>query len=108
MVDVNWITRTFPDNVAWDYAFYVVSDDGAHEGAGATSILDDAAGSLHVSFALPFVEDGISSANSVDFTHALGYSYTDDPNFMYCTEDIGRCECSRLEIRHDINISCDY
>ena len=24
----------------------------------------------------------------MDFTHALGYSYSDDPNLMYCAEDM--------------------
>ena len=26
VVDVNWTTRTFPDNIPWDYAYYVVPD----------------------------------------------------------------------------------
>ena len=26
VVDVNWTTRTFPDNVTWDYAYYVFND----------------------------------------------------------------------------------
>jgi hypothetical protein len=33
VVDVNWTTRTFPDNIAWDYAYYVVS--GRHINAHA-------------------------------------------------------------------------
>ena len=37
VVDVNWTTRTFPANIRWDYAFYVVDDTGAHSGASATS-----------------------------------------------------------------------
>ena len=28
------------------------------------------------------------SESSNDFTHALGYSYSEDPNFMYCAEDM--------------------
>ena len=28
VVDVNWKTRTFPDNIKWDYAYYVVDDEG--------------------------------------------------------------------------------
>src|SRR6185503_2355842 len=39
VVDVNWTTRTFPNNVHWDYAFYVVSDTGAHQ-AGLTAAND--------------------------------------------------------------------
>lgn len=46
VVDVNWTTRSFPDNVAWDYAFYVVSDSGAHAGTAVSSAaLDESAGS---------------------------------------------------------------
>jgi len=89
VVDTNWTTRVFPDNIAWDYAYYVVSDSGAHAGTAVTSIvLDTAAGSLSVSFSDPIHDDGTPSASSGDFTHALGYSYNQDPNFMYCAEDM--------------------
>jgi len=85
VVDVNWTTRKFPDNIAWDYAFYVVKDSAAHEGTNSPSdALDVAAGFLPISFSLPSVND----AGSSDFTHALGYSYSEDPNFMYCAEDM--------------------
>lgn len=83
VVDENWTTRTFPDNIPWDYAFYVVSDSGAHQGATATSDeLAGAAGSMSIQFAEP-VTTGTDA-----FTHALGYSYSDDPNFMYCAQDL--------------------
>jgi hypothetical protein len=86
VVDVNWTTRTFPDNIPWDYAFYVVNNTGAHTGKTASSdALDQAAGSLPVSFGLP-VHD--TDNDHSDYTHALGYSYSDDPNFMYCAEDM--------------------
>lgn len=88
VVDVNWTTRTFPDNAAWDYAFYVVNDSGAHLGTASSDSLDTAAGSLPVSFTPAYHDDGDPSATSVDFTYALGYSYSDDPNFMYCAEDM--------------------
>jgi hypothetical protein len=78
VVDVNWTTRTFPDNVHWDYAFYVVSDSGAHSGNAASSnVLDAAVTPMDVSFAAPVV---------LDVTHALGYSYDVDPQFMYCAD----------------------
>lgn len=92
VVDVNWTTRTFPDNVAWDYAYYVVPDTGAHTGAGggASLALDATAGSLPISFDVPLFE-----INSVDdYTHALGYSYSDDPNFMYCAEDLAQLDAA--------------
>lgn len=89
VVDVNWTTRTFPDNIPWDYAFYVVADSGAHSGTSAgTDVLEDATGTLPISFATPYFDDGDPSPDSIDYTHALGYSYSDDPNFMYCAEDM--------------------
>jgi hypothetical protein len=79
VVDVNWTTRTFPNNVHWDYAFYVVKDAGAHSAglSAATDQLDAAVIAMDVSFAAP-------TAGSV--SHALGYSYSVDPQFMYCAD----------------------
>ncbi len=88
VVDVNWTTRTFPDNIPWDYAYYVVSDSGSHSGNGSGGALDAAAGSLAIDFLPPYFNDGDKGPTSLDFTHALGYSYSDDPNFMYCAEDM--------------------
>ncbi len=89
VVDSNWSIRSFPDNVEWDYAFYVVSDSGAHGGTPAGSeALDSAVQTMAISFAAPAYNDQDPSASSADFTHALGYSYSDDPNFMYCAEDL--------------------
>lgn len=90
VVDVKWTTATFPDNIPWDYAYYVVDDTGAHFAGFTASAesLDAAAGALAISFATPYINDGDPGAHSVDFTHALGYSYSEDPNFMYCAEDM--------------------
>ncbi len=88
VVDVNWTTRTFPDNIPWDYAYYVVSDSGAHSGSAAPEALDAAVPELPVKFTAPSVNDGTAGKGTPDFTHALGYSYSDDPNFMYCAEDM--------------------
>lgn len=89
VVDVNWTTRTFPDNIAWDYAYYVVNDSGAHSGSNSSSdALDAAVGSMNVSFQQPAIDDNDASASSPDFTHALGYSFSEDPSFMYCAEDM--------------------
>jgi hypothetical protein len=80
-VDVNWTTRVFPNNIAWDYAYYVVNDTGSHAGkATGSSALDVAAGSVGITFATPVIGD---------YTHALGYSYKYDPKFMYCAENMG-------------------
>ncbi|HEX9207663.1 MAG TPA: Ig-like domain-containing protein [Steroidobacteraceae bacterium] len=86
VVDVNWTSRTFPDNVKWDYAYYVAYD-GAHQVGYADKggVLDAAAGSLAISFNVP----AFDVANSdTDYTDAFGYSYSEDPNLMYCAEDL--------------------
>lgn len=80
VVDINWTERTFPDNIPWDYGYYVVSDDGAHEGLGSGGALDTVVPALDAQFTAPGV--GASAT-------ALGYSYDDDPWFMYCQESLG-------------------
>jgi len=84
VVDVDWTNKTWPSNIPWDYAFYVVNDSGAHYGNGTTEPLDTAAGFLTVSFSPP----GVNKPDKSDFTYALGYSYKNDPNFMYCAQDM--------------------
>jgi hypothetical protein len=82
VVDNNWTTRTFPDNVHWDYAFYVVDDTDAlaHKGATAGAVLQDTTGTLGISFS-PVAEGAL--------TYAIGYSYSEDPKLMYCRDPIG-------------------
>jgi hypothetical protein len=85
VVDTDWTTRTFPDNSPWDYAYYVVPD-GTRQGVGAPAdSLEAVAGTMTVSFDEPQA-DVVGS--DVDRTTALGYSYSDDPNFMHCAEDM--------------------
>ena len=87
VVDVNYTATTFPNNNAWDYAFYVVSDTGAHSAGfeqGVGEALDAATGSLALSFSAPAHD----ATNTTDFATALGYSYSEDPNFMYCAEEM--------------------
>ena len=88
VVDNDWANKTFPANIPWDYAYYVVSDSGAHIPGtdangnvreGMQPILDVAAGSLSVQF---------SAATPGAFTHALGYSYSQDPSLRYCAENL--------------------
>jgi hypothetical protein len=81
VVDVNWTNRTFPDNVAWDYAYYVVGNSGAYT-AGISTVsatLDAAVTPMTVSYTAPGVGGD---------THALGYSYDVDPQFMYCRDPL--------------------
>jgi hypothetical protein len=79
-VDVDWTTGVFPNNIPWDYAYYVVEDSGAHSGSGNEAVLDVAVAPMDVSF---------TTATLEQYTHGLGYSYSDDPNFMYCGEKVG-------------------
>ena len=86
VADTDWSSRTFPNNIPWDYAFYVVPAAGAHSGPSnrpdGTEISDNleaAAGSLDVSFLPP----------DMSLSHALGYSFNHDPNFMYCAQQLG-------------------
>jgi hypothetical protein len=87
VVDVNWTTRTFPDNVTWDYAYYVFNNTSAHSGSGGGGglVLDANVTPMVISFAVPNFEVPSSSS---DYTTGLGYSYNVDPNFMYCAEDM--------------------
>ncbi|MFP6837768.1 MAG: hypothetical protein VB948_16860 [Pseudomonadales bacterium] len=97
-MDVNWTTRTFPDNVPWDYGYYVVDDTGAHAGPGSSN-LDEAvavqpdgtiAPPLTIDFvATPSITDGTNpGSQNLDFTYGLGYSYSEDPKLMYCADDL--------------------
>lgn len=85
VVDVDWTTRKFPDNIPWDYAYYVANDSGSHLGyALGSDVLDAEAGSLPLSFSTP----NYDAPDDSDVTYALGYSYSDDPFFMYSKEDM--------------------
>lgn len=66
VVDANWASRSWPDNIPWDYAFYIVDDtDAASRGGNATGALD-ALANLPISFSTP------STSAAAD---AIGYSY---------------------------------
>jgi len=80
VVDANWASRSWPDNIPWDYAYYVVDDtDTASRGGNATGALD-ALANLPISFSTP---DTTARAD------AIGYSYSQDPNLRYCSETLG-------------------
>ena len=70
VVDVKYAATIFPNNNAWDYAFCVVSDTGAHTSGfltGFCDALDRAAGSMGLSFSEPAHDMNDSS----DFTSPL-------------------------------------
>lgn len=84
VVDPEWTAFVFPDNIPWDYAYYVVENNGSHipalnSGADANTALDETAGAMNISFSAP--------TTSV-YTYALGYSYSKDPSFRYCAENM--------------------
>ena len=81
VVDVDYTIRQFPDNHEWDMGFYVVPITGAHRGIQTVAeSLETATGSLPMSFS-------VNTAGQE--TYGLGYSYSDDPNFMYCRDTMG-------------------
>ena len=79
-VHAGYTATTFPGNNAWDYGYYVVPNTGAH--SGETTIdpsLEANVDELTIGF----------NSGAIDqTTHALGYSYDDDPLFMYCAESM--------------------
>ena len=103
VVDDDWSTRTFPNNIPWDYAYYVVNDADDGDSYDNDSVSDAysgpvlpinvltlqaAAGSMPLTFLSPNTNNGDPEPGSNDYTHALGYSYNEDPKFMYCAEDM--------------------
>jgi hypothetical protein len=97
VVDLDWTTRTFPDNIPWDFAYYVVddADDAASRGSDAngdpldgSEPLDEAVDPLVIQFGVPATDPGAR-------TDAIGYSYSQDPLLRYCSEDLG------IETRYD-------
>ena len=79
VVDSDWATRSWPDNIPWDYGYYVVPTTGSHQGTGTdTDSLEVEAGSLLPQF----------TGAAHTHTYALGYSYSQDPHLRYCAEDV--------------------
>jgi hypothetical protein len=85
VVDKEWTLRTFPDNIPWDYAYYVVDDVGAHQ-QGLSLMTDDA---LDTAVITPIPID-FSWDGSNPYTHAIGYSGDKDPDLRYCAENVNQ------------------
>ncbi len=79
VVDTNWTTRTFPNNVEWDYGYFIVPATGAHLGAGANVALEAAVNELPIPFTNPV--RGVR-------TFAIGYPFIVDPKLMYCADSL--------------------
>jgi hypothetical protein len=83
VVDTKWAARSWPDNIPWDYGYYLVPITGAYTPGLTTTnaSLEVAAGTLTESFSDP-TSGGL-------FTHAFGYSGSKDPQLRYCAENLG-------------------
>ncbi len=82
VVSVDWTTSIFPNNIPWDYGYYALgtySDLNYFSNDGRDVTMDKIITPMEVSFEQP-------SYNV--YTRALGYSYKDDPYFMYCGEPV--------------------
>ncbi len=89
-----WTTKSFPDSVPWDYAYYVIPNDAAaHEGGylhdqrpGLSKILEDVVEAMPIDFhwQLRNSPQDIHLNLPGEFTHGLGYSFDKDPDFRYC------------------------
>jgi len=83
VVEKGWAESSFPDNVQYDYAYYVaIDDDSTHSGgfeSGLTGNLEQDT--------TPMVIDFDRSATE-EFLVALGYSADRDPAFRYCSMDV--------------------
>merc|ERR1712166_533500 len=93
VADTDWASRSFPANIPWDYAMYVVEAVGAREGpstrADGTAIQDSLEIAVLVPGSnIPEVSFEAAVSDPMPFTYALGYSYKDDPNFHHCGKEL--------------------
>jgi len=81
VVDQDWTTRAWPDNIPWDYGYYVVPNSGSHVPgqSSADDALEAAVTTMDISFIAP----------TAGGAAAFGYSYSEDPKLMYCQETRG-------------------
>ncbi|MFV8816592.1 trypsin-like serine peptidase [Haliea sp. E17] len=82
VVSKDWDAAVFPANIPWDYGFYAMgtnTDPLYFSNDGRDVAMDKIITPMEVSFA---------GATLNTYTRALGYSYSDDPNFMYCGEPV--------------------
>lgn len=73
-----WRDTPWPERLEFDYGFYVVDDEGRHEGTFCGSeALDNAVEPMELAVGVP-VEG--------EFVHAFGYSLEFNPDFRYCAD----------------------
>jgi len=82
VVSKDWDAAVFPNNIPSDYGFYALgtnSDPVYWSNDGRSVAMDTVITPMEVSF---------GPATLDVYTRALGYSASDDPNFMYCGEPV--------------------
>ena len=99
VVHYEWTTKTFPESVPWDYAYYVIPNDPSVHLTGflhkekpeLSKILDELVEPLPVDFNWIYNSRKVyySSRPVGEFAHGLGYSIDRDPSFRYCATNMG-------------------
>jgi hypothetical protein len=91
VVDFRWTANTWPNNIQWDYAYYVVSDTGAHTGGTLGTLPNDSLQEAVGALAIDFTDYTSLSNPCPDGPGTLmGYSYNQDPDFRYCPVSLVR------------------
>ena len=83
VVSADWRAAIFPDNIPSDYGYYAMGtnyDPNYFSNDGRLVPMDKV-------IEIP-MEVSFAPATLTVYTRALGYSYSDDPNFMYCGEPV--------------------
>ena len=115
VVERGWTEGSFPHNIGYDYAFYVVHDrSSSHRGGYGENITGERISIILVCpsfmdliltstkyYYVPYFAQGILDEDVTplqidfeyklknDFTVALGYSDEKDPSFQYCSNKLG-------------------
>lgn len=89
VVAEGWTTSHFPENVPYDYAYYVAFDNPAtHSGGweeGLTGLLDVDIQSMKIDFDTDLHDHNSGNGNeNNDFIFSIGYSADRDPSLRHC------------------------
>lgn len=84
-VDPQWDAVEWPDNLAFDYGFYLVPTSGRHvQGARqASDSLENAVRPLGIDWRAG------KNRTTLKSTYAFGYPFDQDPQLMYCADGLG-------------------
>jgi hypothetical protein len=89
VVAEQWAQLSFSENIQWDSAFYIVDNQYPTAEHENKSVLENTVDNMSLDFSYA-VSSSTEGAVITDpsYTMALGYSYSDDPNFMHCAENL--------------------